>query len=35
MGKTRFMTVLFSASENGDEELTNQVAGDIQLAKEN
>lgn len=33
--KTRFMTVMFSASEKGDEELLNQVAGDIQAAKEN
>lgn len=33
--KTRFMSVMFSASDNGDEELLNQVAGDIQAAKEN
>lgn len=32
---TRFMTVLFSATENGDAELTNQVHEDIQKAKEN
>ena len=35
MSKTRFMTVLFSATEKGDEELTNQVHEDIQKAKEN
>lgn len=35
MSKTRFMTVLFSATEKGDEELTKQVHEDIQKAKEN
>ena len=35
MGKTRFMTVLFSATENGDEELTKQIHDEIQSAKEN
>lgn len=35
MSKTRFMTALFSATESGDEELTNQVAGDISAAKRN
>lgn len=35
MSKTRFMTVLFSATEKEDEELTQQVANDIQSAKEN
>lgn len=32
---TRFMEVLFSATESGDAELTNQVHEDIQKAKEN
>lgn len=35
MSKTRFMTVLFSATENGDEELTKQIHDEIQSAKEN
>ena len=30
---TRFMQVMFSAAENGDEELTSQVANDIETAK--
>ena len=33
MKNTRFMEVLFSAAENNDEELTNQVAQDIEDAK--
>lgn len=33
MMKTRFMQVMFSATEQGDEELTSQVAGDIEEAK--
>ena len=32
---TRFMSRLFSATEEGDEELTAQVAQDIQDAKKN
>ena len=35
MKNTRFMEVLFSAVENNDEELTAQVAQDIEGAKEN
>ncbi len=35
MKNTRFMEVLFSAVENNDEELTAQVAQDIESAKEN
>ena len=35
MKNTRFMEVLFSAAENNDEELTNQVAQDIEDAKTN
>ena len=35
MKNTRFMEVLFSAAENNDEELTNQVANDIEDAKAN
>ena len=30
---TRFMQVMFSAAENNDEELTSQVANDIETAK--
>ena len=30
---TRFMQVMFSAAENNDEELTKQVADDIENAK--
>ena len=30
---TRFMQVMFSAAENNDEELTWQVANDIETAK--
>ena len=33
MKTTRFMQALFSAVDNGDEELTEQVAGDIEAAK--
>ena len=35
MQKTKFMEVMFSAVDDGNEELTNQVAGDIESAKEN
>lgn len=35
MKNTRFMEVLFSAMDNNDEELTNQVASDIEAAKRN
>ena len=35
MKNTRFMEVLFSAVENNDEELTAQVAQDIESAREN
>ena len=35
MKNTRFMEVLFSAAENNDEELTTQVAQDIEDAKAN
>ena len=35
MKNTRFMEVLFSAVENNDEELTSQVASDIEAAKKN
>ena len=35
MKNTRFMEVLFSAVENNDEELTAQVAKDIEDAKAN
>ena len=34
MANTRFMERMFSATENQEEELLNQVAGDIQKAKE-
>lgn len=34
MKSTRFMQVMFSAVENKDEELANQVASDIEAAKE-
>lgn len=33
MKQTKFMQVMFSAVENGDEELTSQVANDIETAK--
>lgn len=33
MKQTKFMQVMFSAVENGDEELTGQVANDIETAK--
>lgn len=33
--ETRFMQVMFSASEENDEQLTQQVADDIETAKEN
>lgn len=35
MRQTRFMIRLFSATNESDEELTNQVHGDIEAAKEN
>lgn len=35
MAITKFMQVMFSAVEDKDEELANQVAGDIEAAKEN
>ena len=35
MYRTKFMEVMFSAVDNEDEELTEQVAGDIEAAKEN
>ena len=35
MYNTRFMSRMFSATEEGDEELTGQVAKDIEDAKEN
>lgn len=33
MNKTKFMEVMFSAVDNNDEELTEQVAGEIEAAK--
>jgi hypothetical protein len=33
--ETRFMQVMYSATENQDAELTNQVANDIEVAKQN
>lgn len=35
MSKTRFMTLMFSATDKEDEELLNQVHGDIESAKTN